>query len=292
MGMRCALNPRLGLEVDYPLRSKDGNGRKTAVVGGGPGGMEAARVLAERGFQVTLFEKEGILGGTMNLAAKPDHKEKIARLIRSMEVQCRKAGVDIRLNTEATPELLKEMAFEAVFAASGAVPVIPAFEGVELPHVYTAEKVLREDRTFENKKVAVIGSGLTGMETAEILAKRGSRITMVEMLSDIGPGLLKEILDEQKKKLFQYCPDVYTRHQLVKILENGIEVRNLENNESFVIETDIVVLALGVRPRPDFVESFKEAAPQVFAVGDAEHGGRIGDAIRSGYSQAYAYTPI
>ena len=115
---------------------------------------------------------------------------------------------------------------------------------------------------------------------------------MVEMLSDIGPGLLKEILDEQKKKLFQYCPDVYTRHQLVKILENGIEVRNLENNESFVIETDIVVLALGVRPRPDVVESFKEAAPQVFAVGDAEHGGRIGDAIRSGYSQAYAYTPI
>lgn len=292
MGMRCALNPRLGLEVDYPLRSKDGNGRKTAVVGGGPGGMEAARVLAERGFQVTLFEKEGILGGTMNLAAKPDHKEKIARLIRSMEVQCRKAGVDIRLNTEATPELLKEMAFEAVFAASGAVPVIPAFEGVGLPHVYTAEKVLREDRTFENKKVAVIGSGLTGMETAEILAKRGSRITMVEMLSDIGPGLLKEILDEEKKKLFQYCPDIYTRHQLVKILENGIEVRNLENNESFVIETDTVVLALGVRPRPDFVESFKEAAPQVFAVGDAEHGGRIGDAIRSGYSQAYAYTPI
>lgn len=291
LGMRCALNPRLGLEVDYPLHTKDGEGRKVAVVGGGPAGMEAARVLAERGFAVTLFEKQGVLGGTMNLAAKPDHKEKIARLICSMETQCRKSGVDVRLNTEAVPEMLKKMSLEAVFVASGAIPVIPPFEGVKQPHVYTAENVLRENLIFADKKVAVVGSGLTGMETAETLAKKGSSIVMVEMLPDIGPGLMKEILAEEKENLFQYHPEIYTRHQLLRILKSGVEAKNLENDETIFIEADIVILALGVRPRTGFVESFKDTANQIFTVGDAGHGGRICDAIQSGFSQAYAFNP-
>lgn len=287
LGMRCTVNPRLGLEIDYPPHEKDGKGRTVVVIGGGPGGMEAAKILAERGFSVILFEKENKLGGKMNLASKPKHKEKIARLAETMQRQCEKAGVDIRLNTYATMKKIKELSPVAVFVATGSVPIIPNLEGTDLPNVYTAEKVLQDNLTFENKRVVIVGSGLTGMETAETLAEKGSKILMVEMLSDIGPGLLKEILEEEKKNLFRYHPEIYTQHQLLRIEKNRVEVKSLVSQERKYIEADIVVLSLGVRPR----DGIGKKEPWIFVVGDAEKGGRICDAIRSGFSQAYAFIP-
>ena len=195
--------------------------------------------------------------------------------------------MEIRLNTYVTMKRIKELSPVAVFVATGAVPIIPNLEGVNLPNVYTAEQVLQDNLLFEDQDVVIVGSGLTGMETAEMLAENGSNISMIEMQPDIGAGLLKEILEEEKKNLYRYNPKIYTRHQLMCIKENGVEVKNLATEEIKFIRADKIVLSLGVRPK----DGIDEREPWIFVVGDAEKGGRICDAIRSGFSQAYAFVP-
>ena len=286
--IRCAINARTAREDAFPHLRADGAGRTVAVVGGGPAGMEAARVLALRKFHVVLFEKAGALGGTLNVADKPALKDMLTRLTETMTAQLSKLDVDVRLNTEATPEAVAALEPTGVIVACGAEPVVPPLPGVEQPHVCTAESVLL-GQSAPSGKVAVIGSGLTGLETAEMLLSRGLSVSIIEMADTLGPGIFGAILNDELSRITPHKPAVYTGHKLVSIGEHSVTLEKLEDGTSVTVDADSVVLALGVRPRTGVVRAFQSALPNVTAVGDARQGGRIATAIRQGFEAAYVF---
>lgn len=290
ISVRCAINPRLSNESVYTGAIKDGNHRSVAVVGAGPAGLEAARVLAERNFKVTLFEKKDRVGGTLNVGAKPPFKEKITCLTETLKIQAEKAGVEFKLHTEATPETIKEIDPVGVFIASGAVPIRPNIPGIDLPNVHIAESVIENDIELPGS-VAVIGTGMTGLETAEILGGKGSRLTLVEMLPAIGPGLFPVLLNDIAGRLKEFSPAIYAGHKLIGIDEEGILLENVKNGEKVRLKVDHVVLSLGLSPKKGFVEAFESAFDPVIPVGDAVKGGRIYHAMKDGFTKAYAFDP-
>jgi len=288
MPAACAVNPLMGREYCIGEIRKDGEGKPVVVVGGGPGGMETACILAERGFKVILFEKAGELGGTLNLADKPPFKNLITTMANSMKAQLERLGVDIRLNTAATPEIVKSVSPIGVFLASGANPIIPPLPGIWKDNVYTAESVIR-GQTKPAGHVVVVGTGLTGLETAEMLGEKGHAVTLVEMQPQVGPGLFAVVLNDVLKRLEQYKPAFLTGHKLISVTEEGIELEKAEDGAKVVVKADSVVLALGVSPDPKVVTEYEAVFEKVYAIGDAGKAGRIAEATRSGYDKAYVF---
>lgn len=285
----CAVNPRLGRELEYKDYEKNGEGKTVAVIGGGPGGMQAALVLAERNYQVVLIEKENELGGTLNVADKPLLKEKITLLRKGMETQVRKhANIEIRLGEKANVEMVKELNPEAVFVACGATPIVPSLPGIDSAKVVTAEDVL-SGKAKANGKVAVIGSGLTGCETAEKLADEGHQIALLEMAKTIGAGIYPSILVDIMGRLKKHNPMILPGHQMAAVTEKGVLAVNVANGNKVEIEADTIVLALGVRPRRNLVEEFETAFEEVRVIGDAAKGGRIVEAVEDGFGKAFVF---
>ncbi len=281
----CAVNPLAGNEIWLRDLRKDGNGRQVVVIGGGPAGMEAALTFAKRGFRVKLLEQRSRLGGSLNLAAKPRYKEKIYRLIETMETQIRKAGVEVELGCEASFEYVSSLEPCAVVMAAGAVPVRPPIPGLEMPHVYTAEEIIEKDMRLKGR-AAVVGSGMTGLETAELLADGGADVCMIEMQDSIGPGLLPEILDGIADRLTKLGVRFYPKHKLIKVTEHSLEIMNMDTGGQMSLDVDHVVLALGVAQK--YKEKF---GPNIITVGDAVKGGRIAQATRDGYTKTCDFEP-
>lgn len=285
--IRCAVNARTAREIEFENPRKDGEGRTVAVVGGGPAGMEAARVLAERKFKVVLFEKAEKLGGTLNVADKPAFKDKLTRLAETMTIQLEKLGVEVRLGAEATPEMVNALNPVGVIVACGARPVVPPLPGVEGKQVFLAEDVLL-GKAAPTGKVAVIGSGLTGLETAEMLLSRGLEVSIVEMATQIGPGIFGAILNDELSRITPHNPGLYPGHKLLSIGEGCVKLEKADGGQA-ELAADSVVLALGVRPRGDVVKAFERGCRNVRAAGDARQGGRIATAVREGYEAAYTF---
>lgn len=288
MPIQCSVNPRLGVEYIYKEEKQDGNGRAVVVIGGGPGGMEAARVLAERGFKVTLIEKKGELGGTLNIADKAKGKHVITDYVKTMKKLLEKAGVEVVLNTEATPELVKKYNPAGVFIAGGAVPVNPPIPGIDGANVYKPEDVLL-DKVKLTGSVAVIGTGLTGLEVLEKLGDEGCKLTMIEMLSEIGPGVFPPIRKYIVADIMSHNPDSYTSHRLLEIKDKAVVIESLSDGNVSEIACDSVVLSLGVAPVKGFADEFEKEFDRVVVIGDANKGGRINNATRDAFTKANAF---
>ncbi len=285
--IECTVNPYLGREyiLNDDNLARDGAGRTIAVIGGGPGGMQAAIICAKRGYNVTLYEKSVALGGTMQLAAKPPRKEMIAELIKTMEGELKRAGVKIVLDTEATVDKVKALDPYGVILAVGGLPIVPAIPGIDSSHVCTAEQVLAGDVKLSGKKIVVIGGGVTGLETAEVLSE-DNKVTIVEMKKDVGDTLYITVKMMLLNALKSAGVKIMTSQKLAEVKKDCVLLNDVSSDETKELKADTVVLAMGVRPDSGLAEEFETVFPHVTRVGDVSKPAQIADAVREGNDKA------
>ena len=292
MPVECSLNPRLGREYRYRWQDlqKNGAGRPVVVVGGGPGGLEGAIILAKRGFDVTLMEKGPALGGTLNIAKLPPHKANLQGVTDVLALEARELGVTIRLNTEATPETVAALHPVGVFLAAGAPPVVPqSIPGIE--KAVLAEDVILGKVPCTGKAV-LIGTGLTGLECAEMILEQGHGLAMVEMNPTVGQGIFGVVFHDIYSRIKPYNPEVYTGHKLTAVTDTGVTVEDTATGEAKAIAADTVVLAMGTHSQEALEASFREAGLNAILVGSAGTPGRIAGAIRDGFEKAWGFETV
>lgn len=288
--VKCSVNPTTGREREFAHPRRNGAGRRVAVVGGGPAGFTAAMVLRERGFHPVLFDPAPRLGGTLNVADKAINRKKITRLVDCMIAQAEESGIELRLGEEATIEKVAALSPCGVFIACGARPFIPPVPGVDGKNVVTAEDVL-SGRAKVKGDCVVVGSGMTGLETAEVVLKAGHKTTIADMLPQIGVGAEIMVILDLKQRLASYDPPYLPSHKLLAVTSEGVQLESMESGATVFVPASTVILAMGVRPRKDLVDYVEAAFPDAHVIGDAARGGRIVDATQDAYGQAFVFEP-
>lgn len=283
----CALNPAVGFERKDAEIPRDGANRLAVVVGAGPAGLKAAETLARRGFRVKILEKSSRAGGQVITASSCQTKEKLYWAVEDLVTSVKKLGVEIQYEREASQEIIREMNPYAVIVATGGEPVIPSsIRGADRPNVCTAPDILLGRKTIENKKVVVVGSGMTGLETAEELTGRGNQVTVVEMAPEIAPGTWFQHVDDAMSRIKEYDAVFMTGKRLLKINEDSVILEDVKTSHLTRVEADEVVLSMGVRPVNELYCSLKDVMERVCCVGDACKSGKIAHAVHSGYQAA------
>ncbi|WP_443660531.1 oxidoreductase [Clostridium algidicarnis] len=284
---KCAVNARMGRELEYGQLKENGKGRVVAIIGGGPAGMESARILALKGFKPVLFEKKDVLGGSVYLGSKPPLKEKLNWFLDSLEYQINQLGVDIRLNSEPTLEDIKSLSPYAVFVATGASPIVPRLPGIDKSEVCTVIDVLEGKIDIKGKNVIVVGSGMTGLETAELLAVQGNKVTVVEMQNKIGPDAYLPNLIDVTTRLKKHNVEMIPSMKLVEIKENEVSLQNTKDNTISNRNADVVVLSLGSVSNNSMINGLEKIVPIVRVLGDAEKPGRVAEAMHTAFEKSY-----
>jgi len=278
-GTACAVNAATGRERAYRIQPAD-KARRIMVVGGGPAGMQAASVAAERGHQVTLFEKASELGGQLVVAKLPPHKEELARLTEFLANRLAETGVDIKLNVEITPDMIAEEKPGAVIIAVGGIPIVPDIPGVNTPKVVAAQDVLVGREAGQN--TVIIGGGMVGCETGHFLAGKGKNVTIIEMLkriaNDVSPMVRRRLLDGLREKQVIMMANTTCE----EITGSGIRVTRAEG-EKQEIPADTVILAVGYRANDFLFQAIESRLPEVYNIGDAANPERIREAVNAGY---------
>jgi 2-enoate reductase len=272
----CTVNPATGNERELTLKPAE-KSKSVLVVGGGPGGMEAARVAALRGHQVTLWEKNDRLGGNLIPASVPDFKSDLRVLINYLSNQLRKLNVDVRLGKEGTLEMIQEMCPDVVIVATGATPIIPKIPGAEKSIVATAIDVLLGKKDVA-ENIVVVGGGLIGCETAAFLAGKGKKVTIVEMVSDIIPDEYEASRSMIKEMFEKGEVEVLTDTTLLEIDDDGVIVDGKPEGKR-KLEADSVVLAMGMKPRKKLEQALEGKVAEVRAIGNCAEGRKVIDAM-------------
>lgn len=281
----CAVNPATGIERELAINPTDEK-KRVLVVGGGPGGMEAARVLALRGHDVTLWEKEDVLGGNLIPAAAPDFKDDYRLLLDYLKTQMRKLEINIELGREATIEKIEKFDPDVVIMATGAVHDIPNIEGLR-EGIKTGKVVTAVDALLDVGKVAqtvvVVGGNCMGCETALYLAKHGKKVTVVKRADSVAEDLVWGNALELMKLLDDAQVQLQTDSRLVRISETGIDVKgDRSGNRSIAAET--VVYAGGMKSvGKDFIEVLEGKGYEVIPIGDCIEPRKVMDAMWEGY---------
>lgn len=261
----CALNPCVGKEAELVPAEVT---KKVVVVGGGPAGLYAAYLCALRGHDVVLLEKNSELGGSFRIASFPTGKGQISTAIRAMIVRCEQAGVDIRLNTEVTKEVLDELGADAIILATGSTPLILPIPGLAESGYVTAQDLLLGKGTV-GKKVLVVGGGMVGCEAAEYLAERGHEVAIIEMKDVIAA----DVVQENRKFMFAN----FARNQVQlqpgakvgQFYTDGVDYTMADGTAGSLRGFDSVVLAMGTRKYDPLSEAVAGAASQVIVIGEA-----------------------
>ena len=282
--LSCVLNAENGYENTRSIQPA-AQKKKIAVLGGGPAGLEAARVAALRGHDVTLFEKTTSLGGQLNIACVPPRKEEMRRAAQDLIHAVCNAGVHLCMDQTRTAEQLKDAGFEAVINAVGAHSAAPRIPGIDSVNVADAWKVLAGEQQVYGT-VAVIGGGMVGCETAEYLAARGCKVSVIEMMDKIAAGESTTILPTLLENYKTYGVEQYPSHKVKEFRMDAVVCENKDGAE-VTIPCDYIVLAMGARSNEFDAAALEAASIPVYSIGDAAgKAADISNAIRTGYDTA------
>ena len=282
--LSCVLNAENGYENTRSIQPA-AQKKKIAVLGGGPAGLEAARVAALRGHDVTLFEKTTTLGGQLNIACVPPRKEEMRRAAQDLIHAVCNAGVHLCMGQTRTAEQLKDAGFEAVINAVGAHSAAPRIPGIDSVNVADAWRVLAGEQQVYGT-VAVIGGGMVGCETAEYLAARGCKVSVIEMMDKIAAGESTTILPTLLENYKTYGVEQYPSHKVKEFRMDAVVCENKDGAE-VTIPCDYIVLAMGARSNEFDAAALEAANVPVYSIGDAAgKAADISNAIRTGYDTA------
>jgi 2,4-dienoyl-CoA reductase-like NADH-dependent reductase (Old Yellow Enzyme family)/thioredoxin reductase len=278
----CAINTSVGREREFEIK-RAAKRKRVVVVGGGPGGMEAARVAALRGHEVVLYEKENELGGQLRWACKALFRGEFEQVTRYLSHQLKKAGVEVTLGQEMNRELIDETRTDVVVVATGAIPLRPFTPGVDKGHVFTYLEIL--DGSVEpGKKVAVIGGELIGCEVAEFIAEKGSEVILIEptgaLCKDAGTRV-KWLLMERIEKSPRI--EMRLKTNLERINDTSIVVQK-EGDVEEIEGVDMVVLASGKVSNNELGDELKRESKisEIYTVGDCVLPRKMTEAIYEG----------
>lgn len=284
--LSCAVNPQAMEEVRFALHKSD-DPKEIVVIGGGPAGMEAARVAAIEGHHVILFEKNDHLGGVMGDICTASFKKNIKKLTQWYEVQLKKLHVDIRLNTaiNGDEEILKTC--DRIIIGCGAKPLTPPIPGIDGNNVVTMLDAHRDPSRLKGDTIVVCGGGASGLDGAlEMAAEMGKKVTVVEMQPQCG----KDVFFINQITLFQKLAEagvtLMTDTKVIGMNESGLSVE-CKDGSIQELKADTIVSAFGMRPDLTLVDKIKKRYHiKTRVVGDSNALGKIGEAIRDGFYAA------
>jgi 2,4-dienoyl-CoA reductase-like NADH-dependent reductase (Old Yellow Enzyme family)/thioredoxin reductase len=266
--IRCAVNAETGIEATWGLLPAV-KPRRVMVVGSGPAGMEVARVARLRGHQVSLWERDPVIGGKLDVASRAPSKSEVLRFRDYQTRMLNSLGVKIRTGVEVTPGIVEDEDPEVVVIATGADPLIPPITGVEGTHVVDAQELLYGHISVTaGSRVVIVGGSATGCETAEFLLDHGVQVTIIEMLGSIGHGIEQITRRHLVRQLRRRGVRILTKSRVTAIGDGQI-VYELEDGTSHELPTDLVGLAVGWRPRGDQLALPLQARREVIVLGDA-----------------------
>lgn len=288
--LHCAINPVTGRATVYGDENlvKTGAGRTVAVVGGGPGGMQAALLLKKRGYYPVIFESRDHLGGSAVLASKAPCKGMVAELIETMKAEMKEYHIEVRLNTPATVETLRALDPYGVVVACGGDQIVPNIPGADRSNVYYIEDVLLRRVSFEGKNIAVIGGGHVGLEVAHFLCD-SNKVTVVEMQKEVGVTIYRTARYKLLSLLAESGVEVLTEHAIAGVTDGAVELKKTDTGEIVTRPADIVIMALGNHPDKSYEQQLKDAFDKVVFVGDANKGGTMADATLSAYENCWFF---
>ena len=280
---RCTVNPLIGREIEgcevHPAPEK----KKVLIAGGGPGGLYAAYTAARRGHQVILCEKESEIGGILKSEQAIPFKHEMYELANTYKKLAENAGVEIRVNTEVTPEYAEKENPDVLIIAVGSSPLVPPIKGLDGENVVLVNNYYLEKEKVGDK-VVVFGGGLAGCECAIHLGMEGKEVHIIEMRDELAPDANIRHRPLLLKEINKYAT-VHAGCKGLEVSKEGILCEDKEGHQ-MLVEGDSIICALGQRSRRDVVDALRDGAPYVAVIGDASKVSTITNAVYEGYHAA------
>lgn len=283
---RCSVNPTVGLGTANTAEiAPAAVSRKVVIIGGGPAGLEAALTASQRGHKVILLEKKDHLGGMLDFADYVPFKRDI-KIYRDKRIALvlKDSNIEVRLNTEATPELVEQLQGDIVIAAVGAVHKEAAIPGMDKNKIIYADELHQHEDEL-GKKIAVIGGGLTGSETAVYLAQQGYHVTLIGRRDQFAFDASMPHMGSTNFMIGKVCAGAHKNTAVTEITETGVCCKEKATGKEFFVEADTVIIAIGMRGLTEEALAFDDAARFTY-IGDCRKAGTIQDATLQGHFAA------